>query len=282
MKEVRHEQVKRIPSRVIGFLYIWTLYLRSEARWLLDRSGYFLLAGSAFILVLEVVLEIWGKGLAFHPANWVRLIFWVGATFVAYTKIREWREHEQGFAFVEGVRRVVDTLAVGTTAFDTTKAIQSILEATVASFPKRGDIRASLALLREDGCQEIAMVTSEADEPLKGAVFKPDEGCIGVSYRERVIAYVPRVGFGHAILQGLDDPDSWMLRADAFSPRESDSFKSLLTVPLVAEDSCFGTLSLVSERANAFLRLDRLEAYFFGFSVAQALRRGNVGPLSVK
>jgi hypothetical protein len=289
----------------LGWIYLWVN--RTRVKWYLDRGAVGFLAFSLILLFLEVMLEVihtlpefqdfliralfaaatiygyvdlalgifatapkWG-GMADNASRYLQAVYLSAIAGATYFKIREWKERGQEFRFIQAAREIVATLRV---AGGHESRIERVLPIFAFTFGN-GGISVSVAPIGADSKLVVRHQCGPAqyDPNLKLAL---GEGGAGLCCREHCAVYFPRKSLGHAILQDITEGD-YDLEMDLFVRDDREPFESVLSVPMVANGYCYGAVSFDSPERDAFKRLDREQALFFGYVVAQVLREAGSG-----
>lgn len=263
------QELRRQCRRLLGFLYIFLWVKRTNFRVLIaERAAWLVLVASLALLLLEVGLEIAPHqdlaGLAYFKAVYI-----LALVLALYGKYREWQQQKQEYYFADAAKEIVGLLWRPQPDRQE-ETIYGLLAIFTRTFT-RCDASVSVSLPDTNGHLVVRYDYGNAKSD-KLFRLSPGSGAAGYCCQEQSLVYVPRRTIGHAILQNLEDPHPFHLKTDLYEPDGVEDFECILSVPIVAYGTCFGSLNLTSREPNAFRRLDRHYAIFYGHVLAQLLR----------
>jgi hypothetical protein len=282
-------KIRQLGSTILGYIYVYIWVKRTNVRRLLEKQAVGVLAVFLVLLLVEVVLEFYGKQMASG-----RLILYgkeiatssgiLKTTFAAffvvamYSKYREWRENRQGFFFIESAKRIAHLLSRPQEEVLRDETIVQLLGIFHKNFETKGSLNVTVALKGADD-QLTIKYRFPTQEP-RSTSFAVREGGAGYSYANGCIVYIPRKGLGHAIIQTLQDDYPYEMVESLYkpSPQEDKDYVAILSVPLVIFGTCYGALNFDSAKPNAFRCMDFQQAAFYASVVAQILRLREESP----
>ena len=274
--------VGRILPTIYSYLYIYIWVKRANFRYRLEKLAILGLAIFLVLTTVEVILELFGRGVAQHPEPWTKILFFGVVAILLYTKFREFGERRQQASFIDTAREVTHLLSRRQDGVASDQLIQKLLALFQLTFERKGwkylgwrkkQVRVNAALRQADDHLHITL-EHPGNQGSHGEPFRIGEGGAGVCFENECLVYIPRKALRHALVQDIDDEpgdEPFKMRPGAFVPQGNRDYQSILCVPIRAHGRCFGVLNFDSPRRNAFRRIDFEQATFYGFALALVL-----------
>lgn len=263
--------------KALGFVYIWFLTLRSNVRAAFERGTTVILTLYVILVVIEVILEVWGRTLGTHETWWIRGLFYFLIFLALYTKVREWGAHHQELYFIGAASSVVQLdLSGATTPRSRQETIEELLNVFRGNFELKGALNANFAELI-DGHLKVTAVAPPNAEYDKSLALVEGDGGSGYCYEKGVVVYIPRKRLRHGIVMDVSRARPFQLVQDLYVSCNVEPFNSILSVPVTSGGHRLGVLNFDSKKGNAFRRIDFQQAAFFGFVLAKFLHEARSG-----
>ena len=269
----------RLGRYVLGYLYVYFWVKRANARAIIEKGAIGILAVFLLLLAIELALELFWHVVFRGTSIALQILFFVAFSVALYNKISEWRERRQEFLYINAASYIAEILSDTREHIAEEETIKRLLAIFLKTFEPKHSTNATMALFDapvpdpQDGMRLKVVYRHPSDNRSSETVFTAGEGAAGYCAKCRCAAYIPRKRFRHAVVVATQDgKPSYAVASDLYLSRPDEgAYESILCVPVVIYNKCYGALCFDSAKANAFRRLDIALASFYGSVMAQVL-----------